>query len=122
VSQFEQLKLFYNQLLNIAIQEENCVSLGDYDELADLLKRKNKIVEDAVIIKKMNTFSPEEKNELLDLEQKFTKKEEENIKKFTEIKNELGLKLRQTGKDLKVKSAYAKAKKEKQGSILDFSE
>ena len=122
MSQFEQLKLFYNQLINIAIQEENCVTVGDYDELADLLKRKNKIIQDAVLIKQTNTFSLEEKTELLDLEHNFTKKEEENIKKFTEIKDELGLKLRKTGQDLKVKSAYAKVKKEKQGSILDFSE
>ncbi|MBP7212026.1 hypothetical protein KBA27_04250 [bacterium] len=122
MTQFEQLKMLYKQLINISEEENQLVDKRNFDELNLRLNYKDKIVKQVVMLKKSIKFSPENIEELKCYEQKFKENEVRNIKKFTAIRNELGKKLNDTNQNIKLKSAYAKVKKENSGSMLDLSE
>lgn len=122
MSQYDQLKLLYNQLINLTEEENKLVEAKAYQEIDSMLVYKAKLIRRVVVLKNMIEFTPHEAEEFSQIEQKYKQNEERNIQKFSKIKDELGLKLKNTQKNINLKSAYAKEKKERQGSLLDYTE
>ena len=122
MSQFEQLKMLYKQLINISLEEDELVDKKAFEELEERLNYKNRLIEQVIILKKMVKFSPEEAAEFSTLETTYRENEEKNIEKFSKIRDDLATKLKSTNSDIKLKSAYSKVQKTNQGSLLDYSE
>ena len=122
MSQYEQLKLLYNQIINITVEEDKLFDNKAFQELDALLSHKNNLINQIVILVKNIKLSNAEQTEIQELECKYKENEERNIEKFSKVRDTLGLELKKTNKNLKLKNAYAKAIKSNQGSILDLSE
>src|SRR5574344_338078 len=122
MSQYDQLKMLYTQLINLTSEEDKLVDAKAFDELDSRLNYKDKLIKRIVVLKSMIDFTPNQAQEFMEMQAKYKLKEEANIEKFSKIKDDLGSKLVSTQKNIKLKTAYIKNKVENQGSLLDFSE
>lgn len=123
MAQYDQIILFYNQLINMADEIHELINKELYDLIMDKLSYHDKIFIQIKMAKKCVQLTDEEQKEIDNLEDILRQKEKENIElmqtSMTIVKNELNkLKLK-----TKVKKAYGQIKhSQEQGSIIDIDD
>lgn len=121
MTQFDQLKILYSQLFNIADEIKPLVEKGEFNETISRLEYKDDLMRKFLTARKTMELAPEEQAEAEELEKKLIEKEQNNINFLKKIKDEAGSELKKTRKNLKLNAAY-RVKQEKPGGILDFTE
>lgn len=123
MAQYDQIILFYNQLINMADEIHELINKELYDLIMDKLSYHDKIFIQIKMAKKCVQLTDEEQQEIDNLEDILRQKEKENIElmqtSMAIVKNELNkLKLK-----TKVKKAYGQIKhSQEQGSIIDIDD
>ncbi len=123
MAQFDQIVLFYNQLINMADEVHELINKELYDLIMDKLSYHDKLFIQIKMAKKCSQLTDEEQQEIDKLEDILRQKEKENIElmqtNMAIVKNELNkLKMK-----TKIKKAYGQIKhNDEQGSIIDIDD
>lgn len=121
MTQFDQLKILYNQLFNIAAEVKMLVEKDEYDEAFIMLKHKDELMKKFLSAKKTILLNSDEQKEADMLDKELLEKEQANIDFLVNLKAEVGRELNKTSKNIKLNAAYT-TKSENSGGILDFTE
>lgn len=122
MSQFEQLKMLYNQFLTLAAEIKSMIDQEEYNEAISKLQHKNTLIQRLATIKKNLALSEEENEEILKIEEMVKDAEKTNLEYMKGLRSEVAAELKKINKTLKVSNAYSKGNSQQQGSILDLSE
>lgn len=123
MAQYDQLLLFYNQLLTMADQIESMIEKELFDDILDKMQLHDRIFIQIKLAKKCAELTPEQQNEIDRMEEELREKEKKNIKlmqtNMAEVKQELDkLKLKN-----KLTKAYTQdTTQREQGSIIDIED
>ena len=123
MAQYDQIMLFYNQLLNMADEIHDLIQKNMFDEILDKLNYHDKVFIQLKLAKKCTTLTEEEQKEIDAIEEELRQKEKHNIEllqhNMRKVKKELdGLNFKS-----KVKKAYGQiSENETKSSILDIDD
>ncbi len=123
MAQFDQIVLFYNQLINMADEVHELINKELYDLVMDKLSYHDRVFIQIKMAKKCAKLTEEEQKEIDKLEDILREKEKENIElmqvNMAIVKKELNkIKIKD-----KVKKAYGQVSpQEGQGSIIDVDD
>ena len=122
MSTFEQLKMIYSQFSNIADEIKSMINNEEYNEAISKIQYKETLIEKLALVKNNITITDAEKEEMLEIEAEFIKKEKSNLDFLTGLHADVAVKLREVNQSLKITKAYAQNTTRQGGSILDMSE
>lgn len=122
MTQFEHLELLYNQFLNLADEINTMIEKEEYGAAAAKLEYKDKLIKKILLTKKTVSFTDAEIEKASLIEQKIRENEQETLISLQKFQNEIGEKLNNTKKKLKVSTAYTVKSDEQHGDIIDISE
>ena len=122
MTQFANLELLYNQFFNLADEIKTMIDKEEYNEAIIKLKYKDELMKKLSVTKKTVVFSDEDTARLHQIEQKLHDKDLENISYLSKLRNEMGQKLQNTNKKVKMNSAYDMHSKNTSGVFVDVSE
>lgn len=122
MTQFEQLKLIYNQLFNLADEITFMVEKEEFNEAISKLQHKDNLIKTFLTAKKTVELDESQEQEMLLLDEKLKEKEVNNIEILKNLRSDVAAELRKTKKSLKVNNAYSVHTDEHQGSMFDLSE
>lgn len=123
MSQYNQILLFYNQLLNMADEISGMIEKELFDDILTKIQSHERIATQIRLIKRCTEFSTEEQEEIKRLELLIKEKEKNNIeclqKNMNDVKKELdNLKIKN-----KIVNAYTQdTSQREQGSIIDIED
>lgn len=123
MSQYNQILLFYNQLLYMADEVKGMIEKELFDDIITKMEYHEKIVTQIRLIKRCTEFTEEEQAEINKFEAGIKEKEKENIEfiqnNIIDVKKELD---RMKIKD-KLSNAYTQdTTQREQGSIIDIED
>ncbi len=123
MAQFDQIVLFYNQLINMADEVHELINKELYDLIMDKLSYHDKLFIQIKMAKKCVKLSDEQQQEIDRLDEILKQKEKENIElmqaNMTIVKSELN----KLNMKTKLKKAYGQIKhNNEQGSIIDIED
>lgn len=122
MTQFQNLELLYNQLLNLADEIKMMVDKEQYEEAVEKMQYKDKLIKKLINTKKTVDFSAEDQQKLELIEKRLQEKEQNNIELANKIFEEMGESLNKTKKKVKISSAYSVQNETKRGIFVDISE
>ena len=122
MSTFEQLKMIYSQFSNIADEIKSMINNEEYNEAISKIQYKETLIEKLALVKNNIIITDAEKEEMLEIEAEFIKKEKSNLDFLTGLHADVAVKLREVNQSLKITKAYAQNTTRPGGSILDMSE
>lgn len=122
MTQFQNLELLYNQLLNLADEIKMMVDKEQYEEAVEKMQYKDKLIKKLINTKKTVVFSPEDQEKLELIETRLQEKEQNNIKLANKIFQEMGENLNKTKNKVKISSAYSVQNETNRGIFVDISE
>jgi len=106
MSQFEQLKMYYNQLLNIALEIKDLINSENYNEVMTKLTYREGIIRQVRIMKRYVNFDTEQKKEIEDIVDKLKEIEEANIYRLQSEKMQVKKELMVASQTAKLKTLY----------------
>lgn len=119
---FEDIKLIYNQFLNLSEEINLMIEQEDYDEANIKIQHRNKLINRIINVKKTVVLKDHEKEQIMQLEQKIVNDNKKLIKGLEENKDEIGKELKDINKKVRINSAYDIKSGNDQGKIVDYSE
>ena len=122
MSTFEQLKMIYSQFSNIADEIKSMINNEEYNEAISKIQYTETLIEKLALVKNNIIITDAEKEEMLEIEAEFIKKEKSNLDFLTGLHADVAVKLREVNQSLKITKAYAQNTTRPGGSILDMSE
>jgi len=122
MTQFANLELLYNQFFNLADEIITMIDKEEYSEAIVKLEYKDKLMKKLSVTKKTVVLSDEDMVRLQLIEQKLQEKELENITYLSKLRNEMGQKIQNTNKKVKMNSAYDLYSKKSSGVFVDITE
>lgn len=122
MTQFQNLELLYNQLLNLADEIKMMVDKEQYEEAVEKMQYKDKLIKKLINTKKTVVFSPEDQEKLELIEKRLQEKEQNNIKLADKIFQEMGENLNKTKNKVKISSAYSVQNETSRGVFVDTTE
>jgi len=121
MTQFNQIELIYNQILNLVNEIAVMVEKEEYDAAAAKFEHKDKLVKQLSMTKKTVKFSEEEKLKMQSIENVIKETDENMLENLKKLRVEVANELKITKKRLKLSSAYERSTKRK-GAIIDIEE
>ncbi len=123
MAQFDQILLFYNQLLNMADEIHELINKEMYDLIMDKMNNHDKLFIQIKLAKKCTKFTQEEQDEIDRLEDVLRVKEKENIELLKTNMAAVKIELDRIKFKSKIKKAYGQFNhSEEQGSIIDIDD
>ena len=123
MSQFEQLVMFYNQLLFLADEVKGLAVKKMYDEIIDKLPHHNRLNIQVKMLKKTLVLSQDELLQVTTLENAIKSKETENLNLIIADRNIVKSELDRLNKKSKIVKAYSQETLyQEQGSIIDVDD
>lgn len=123
MAQYDQLIIFYNQLLNMADEIHELVNKEMYDLILDKLSYHDKLLIQVKLAKKCAQLTDKEQEEINRLEDELREKEKENIELLKTSMTAVKLELDRIKLKSKVKKAYGQIyQHQEQGSIIDVDD
>lgn len=116
------LQLLFNQFSSLLDEMDDLIENNYYDELQLKIIQSNKLLDRIVLAKKTLVLKDDEKDELSNLEWSLLKKHQEKLNFYKERKSELEIEIKNSGKKVKVSSAYDSVSKTSSGRLIDISE
>lgn len=121
MAQFDQIVLFYNQLINIADEVEELIEKELFDDIITKLEIHDNVITQLRLAKKCVQLSFKEQNEVDQLEKILKEKEKKNMEQLQANMLEAKKELNKINTQTKIKSAYGQIN-ENQGSIIDVDD
>ena len=123
MSQYDQIMLFYNQLLNMADEINELIEKDMFDEIINKLSLHDKIFIQIKLAKKCTKLTEAEEKQINLIEDELRKKEKYNIDLLQTNMNKLKKELDGLNFKTKVKKAYGQiSENDNQSSILDIDD
>lgn len=122
MTQFQNLELLYNQLLNLADEIKMMVDKEQYEEAVEKMQYKDKLIKKLINTKKTVVFLPEDQEKLELIEKRLQEKEQNNIELANRIFKEMGENLNKTKSKVKISSAYSVQNETNRGIFVDITE
>lgn len=122
MTQFSQVELLYNQFLNLSDEIINLIQSDLPDDAMEKLEEKDKLFKKIINARKTLKCSNEEFERLSEIENRIKVKEQESIKYFTKLRQDIEEELQKTKQKTKVVFAYKKNSENETGNICDFEE
>lgn len=122
MTQFGQLELIYNQVINLIGEINSLIEMGDYESANQKIEDKDNLIKKLLLVSKTVNFTVEERQKIDLLNQQIKDDAQNNIISLEKLRDELGEELEKTKKKVKINSAYAGTSQEKQGELIDISE
>lgn len=122
MTQFQNLEILYNQLINLADEIKMMVDKEQYEEAVEKMQYKDKLIKKLINTKKTVVFSLEDQEKLELIEKKLQEKEQNNIDLANKIFEEMGQNLNKTKKKVKISSAYSVQNETARGMFVDITE
>jgi hypothetical protein len=122
MTDFEQLKLIYNQFFNLATEIKSMINNEEYNEAISKLQYKEALIEKFATAKKTMNLTETEMKEMHEIEAKFIEAERNNLDFLKNLRSEVANELKKVNSNLKITKAYSKKAESQGGSILDLSE
>ena len=121
MSQFEQLKLYSQRLLNISDEIRRFLEKGNYDEAITKSELKDKVFSEYTIIRDYMEFSEQENEQIKEWEQKYAESEKRNIEFLQESMKSIGKELKTIREQDKIFAKY-QAEIDKESHIIDVKD
>jgi len=123
MAQYDQLLLFYNQLLNMADDIKSLIEKEMFDEILDKMSTHDKLLIQIKLAKKCTTLTEQEQEEINKLENELKIKEQNNISLLQKNMAEVRVELDKLKFQNKLKKAYNQEYiPQEQGSIIDIED
>ncbi len=122
MTKFEDIKLIYNQFLNLSAEIKEMINEQDYDGANYKMQHSNKLINRIIAVKKTAVLDENEQQELNKIEKKIVEDNKNLIKKLIDEKTAVGDELKEINKKIKINSAYDISAEEQQGGLIDYSE
>lgn len=122
MTQFSQIELIYNQLLNLVNEITALIENEEYDDAAAKIENKDKLVKQLSAMKKTVNFTNEEKLKMQLIEDTIKEKNDTMLVDVKKVREELAKEVNSTKKKIKLNSAYDKQRPNIQGAMIDISE
>lgn len=123
MAQYDQLLLFYNQLLNMADDINRLIEKELFDEILDRVQIHDRLVVQIRLAKKCTQLTESEENELKKLEEELKIKEKKNIELLQSNMSAVKAELDRLNMQNKLKKAYTQdTQTQEQGSIIDIAD
>jgi len=121
MSQYEQLKLYSQRLLNISDEIGRFLEKGNYDEAITKSELKDKVFSEYTIIRNYLKFSDEEMEEVKAWEEKYAESEKKNIEYLQESMKGISVELKKIREQDKIFAKY-QAEIDKESHIIDVKD
>lgn len=118
---FEQVKLLYEQALNLELEIKSYVDSGDLNTAISKSLAKEEVFKNLKIIRDSQEFSQEEKAEIERINKSLTQISLKNINYMKKISKELKKEIKKENDKEKMNVAYGEELHEA-GKIVDFKE
>ena len=123
MAQYDQLLLFYNQLLNMADEIHELIEKELFDDILDKMQTHDKLLIQIRLAKKCAQLTPYEEEEVERLQKELKIKEKLNIELLQNNMNAVKLELDRLKMQNKLKRAYGQENAaQNQGSIIDVED
>lgn len=122
MTQFEQLKILYNQYSNLSDEITKLICDEDYDSIFAKMQYKENLMQKLVSAKNTTNLTEDEAKYAFLIEKELWAKEQNNIVLLSKLHKEIGETLKDTNKKVKINSAYNMVNNEKTGLFCDLSE
>lgn len=123
MAQFDQLLLFYNQLINLSDEITNLIEKELYDDIMTKMSIHDRIILQIKLIKKCTKFSENEINKIKEYENIIKDKEKSNIEFLNQNMNNVKQELDKLNIQTKIKRIYNQQSINiEQGSIIDIED
>jgi hypothetical protein len=122
MTQFNQIELIYNQILNLTNEIAVMIENEEYDIASTKLQHKDKLVGQLSIAKKTVNFTAKENLQMQAIEKTIKEKNDTMLADLQKLKVEVASELNATKTKVKLSSAYDHQADNRQGDMIDISE
>ena len=122
MTDFDQLKMIYNQFFNLADEIKSMIDSEEYNEAISRLQYKDGLIEKFALTKRSAHLNEIERQEMLEIEAKLKEKEKTDLDFLKSLRSEVAKELQKVNSNIKMRKAYSKKDPLQQGSMLDLSE
>lgn len=121
MTQFSQIELIYNQLINLLTEVSSLIKDEEYSIASSKIAKKDKLVKQLSIAKKTANLSSEEETKMQQMETTIKEKNDTMLADLQKLRTELAGEVKETKSKIKLNSAYDQTTK-RQGDLIDISE
>lgn len=121
MTQFSQIELIYNRLLNLITEIESLIKDEEYSAACAKLKLQNKLVKQFASAQKTVNLTTEEENKIQTMETTIREKNDAMLADLQKLRTELAGEVKETKSKIKLNSAYEQTT-QRQGDLIDISE
>lgn len=123
MAQYDQLLLFYNQLINMADEVKELIEKELFDDILDKMQSHDRLFIQIKLAKKCTTLTESQQKEIDRLESELREKEKSNIEQLQTNMAEVKQELDSLNMKTKIKRAYGQEPThQEQGSIIDVDD
>ena len=123
MAQYDQILLFYNQLLNMADDINRLIEKELFDEILDRIQTHDRLLVQIRLAKRCTKLTEDEEKEIKKLEDELKVKEKNNIELLQTNMDSVKSELNKLNMQNKIRKAYSqKSFEQEQGSIIDIAD
>lgn len=121
MTQFSQLELIYNRILNLVNEITVMIENEEYSLASDKLEHKNKLIKQLSNTAKTVNFTKEESLHMQEMESVIREKDKNMLDDLQKLKDETAKKINTTNNKIKLSSAY-EPPADRQGFMIDITD
>lgn len=122
VTQFSQIELIYNRLLNLITEISSLIKDEEYSMASEKVELQEKLVKQFASAQKTVNLTTEEKNKIQTMETTIREKNDTMLADLQKLRAELAGEVKETKSKIKLSSAYEPQPMKRQGDLIDISE
>lgn len=122
MTQFSQIELIYNRLLNLINEIESSIKEEEYDAAFGKLNLHDKLIRQLFTAKKTAALNADEISKMQTMETTIKEKNDAILADLKRLRAETASQVDTTKKKVKLSSAYEHQSDERQGDLIDISE
>lgn len=121
MTQFSQIELIYNRLLNLTTEISSLIKDEEYSAASEKVELQNKLLKQFSSARKTVNLTTEEENKIQTMETTIREKNDVMLADLQKLRTELAGEVKETKGKIKLNSAYEQTTK-RQGDLIDISE
>lgn len=121
MTQFNQIELIYNQLINLLNEISSLIKDEEYSIASSKIGHKDKLVKQLAAAKNTVDFTAQEELKMQTMETTIKEKNDTMLADLQKLKTELASEVKENKNKIKLNSAYEQTTK-RQGDLIDISE
>lgn len=122
MTQFSQIELIYNRLLNLINEISSLIKDEEYSAASSKVELQNKLIKQFTSARKTVNVTTEEENKIQTMETTIKEKNDIMLADLQKLRAELAGEVKDTKNKIKLSSAYEPQPMKRQGDLIDISE